>query len=484
MFGGERDDSEFCYYSPIDRKRFYPKYIPIGKILKELSQVHGNVSEEQKHIIQKILSTRGQQVFLSYMSKKLNMDKQAVDNIMELLTNEEKYEGLLNEISKVKNLQNPEDLQSNMQALISFINKSKGFLLDDVVSERIDNITSNFNFDRFTMPHYTFREAGKNIVMRQEEEPKFEINDELSSAIFSDMPEEISTVEDKAFYIYAKLCKLLEYDSEYAYWGRIHEGEYPSEFSKEKIESIVPGSKVICQDFCRIYTKLINELGDDIDAVILKRTEKKGGHWLVGVHTSKVSMEMDSTDMSDNKNFDLANVKAAGQITGIKFISTIDGELNMYREDLDEITTSMLNDGKEVVIPKAMVWKYEKSDFETRLEAFSEVLQTHGIRGTELVISFLQFEKLGFFGEAMFGRPLKKSFLLRKSMVDGKERYDRMIYFQQARTNGKNSSIYCIDSQNGDISTERFDEIQARIENGELIFEDDEHNLDDFTQEK
>ncbi len=411
------------------------------------------------------------------------MDEQAVNNIMELLTDEEKYEGLLKKFEKVKNVQNTEDIQT----IISIINESKGFLLDDVVSERIANITENYNFDRFTMPHYTFQEAGKNIVMRQEEEPEFEINDELRSAIFSDMPEEISTVEDKAFYIYAKLCKLLEYDSEYAYWSRIHEGEYPSNFSAEKLKSIVPGSKVICQDFCRIYTKLINELGDDIDAVILKRTEKKGGHWLVGVHTSKVSMEMDSTDMSDNKNFDLANVKAAGRITGIKFISTLDGDtsfLNMYRENLDEITTSMLNDGKEVVIPSAMVWKYEKSDFETRLEAFSEVLKTHNIRGTELVISFLQFEKLGFFGEAMFGRPLKKSFLLRKSMVDGKERYDRMIYFQQARTNGKNSSIYCIDSQNGDISTEGFDEIQARIESGELIFEDDEHNLDDFTQEK
>ena len=484
MFGGERDDSEFCYYSPIDRKRFYPKYIPIGKILKELSQVHDNVSEEQKHIIQKILSTRGQQVFLSYMSKKLNMDKQAVDNIMELLTNEEKYEGLLNEISKVKNLQNPEDLQSNMQALISFINESKGFLLDDVVSERIDNITSNFNFDRFTMPHYTFREAGKNIVMKQEEEPEFEINDELRSAIFSDMPEEISTDEDKAFYIYAKLCKLLEYDSEYAYWDRIHEGEYPSEFSAEKLKSIIPGSKVICQDFCRIYTKLINELGDGIDAVILKRTEKKGGHWLVGVHTSQVSMEMDSTDMSDNKNFDLANVKAAGRITGIKFISTLDGETSeMYHDRLDEII-SMVNNGNRGFIPKVMVRNHKKSDFNTRLEAFSEVIKTHNIRGTELVISFLQFEKLGFFGETMFGRPLKKSFLLRKSIDGGKERYDRMIYFQQDKKYGNNNSIYCIDTQSGDIYTEEFDEIQDRVGSGELILEDDKHTLDNFTQEK
>lgn len=479
MFGGERDDSEFYYYLPSGRA----KYISIREILKELSQEQDNVSEQQKPKIQKILSTRGQQVFLSYISKKLNMDEQAVDNKMELLTNEEKYEGLLNELSKVKNIQNPEDIQ----AIISFINESKGFLLDDVVSERIDNITSNFNFDRFTMPHYTFREAGKNIVMRQEEEPEFEINNELRSAIFSDMPEDISTVEDKAFYIYAKLCKLLEYDSEYAYWDRIHEGEYPSEFSAKKLKGIIPGSKVICQDFCRIYTKLLNELGDGIDAVILKRTEKKGGHWLVGVHTSQVSMEMDSTDMSDNKNFDLANVKAAGRITGIKFISTLDGKtseiFNMYHDRLDEII-SMVNNGNRGFIPTVMVRKHKKSDFNTRLEAFSEVIKTHNIRGTELVISFLQFEKLGFFGETMFGSPLKKSFLLRKSIDGGKERYDRMIYFQQDKKYGNNNSIYCIDTQSGDIYAEKFDEIQARVGSGELMFEDDEHTLDSFTQEK
>ncbi len=153
-----------------------------------------------------------------------------------------------------------------------------------------------------------------NINVREEEEPYFEISSELRKKIFEEMPNEL-TVEEKAIYMYYKLCKELNYDQGYFYRAKMDENKYTPNFNRERLEKIKPGSKVICFDFVRICVKLINEIGDEIEAVIIKQGTNQG-HFSIGFYTDQCSTELEGT-LKIGKANDMMNVKMNNELKGI-----------------------------------------------------------------------------------------------------------------------------------------------------------------------
>lgn len=325
------------------------------------------------------------------------------------------------------------------------------------------------------------------IIMNCDEEPEFEISDELYSAVFDNMPADITELDTKALYVYAKLCLLLEYDSEFAYWDKVYDEEYPNEFSEERLKKIKPGSKIICQDFSRILAKMINELGDGIDAVILKKTVEKRGHWLVGVKKGESTFTLDSTYASTEDINDLANVKMIYCPTGLED-TTVDRYLkrkNNYENQLEKMIY-LVNEYKETGVALLGDYKIIEKEFEQKVEAFSEMIKSHDLKGSELAMVFLSFEKASFFGYyySELGSSIEKVFLLKKYIVSGKEKYGRQIYFRSKDDLSRNNQVYCIDTENGDIFAEKYEDIKNKIVNGELMYEDEEHTLNDWTRER
>ena len=88
---------------------------------------------------------------------------------------------------------------------------------------RYSQIFDQINIDRYVNPTYEFREFTtldriSNTVIRKDEEPYWDINEELKNSIIGEMPSNLS-LEEKAIYIYCKLCKELTYDDGYLFRG-------------------------------------------------------------------------------------------------------------------------------------------------------------------------------------------------------------------------------------------------------------------------
>lgn len=131
-------------------------------------------------------------------------------------------------------------------------------------------------------------------------------------------------------------------------------------------------------------------------------------------------------------------------------------------------------------------WENINKDFEQKVEAFSEMIKSHDLKGSELAMVFLKFEKASFFGSYHpdLGSSIEKVFLLKKYIVSGKEKYGRQIYFRSKDDLLRNNQVYCMDTENGDIFAEKYEDIKNKIDNGELMYEDKEHTLNDWTCER
>ena len=102
-----------------------------------------------------------------------------------------------------------------------------------------------------------------------DEEPEWKLNDEIKAQILDDMPKDMSA-EEKAIYIYTKMCKVFAYDEGYIYREQ-NQGDkinYTPQFSKEHLEALTPESRITCFDFSRIYKKIIDDLGEEITALL------------------------------------------------------------------------------------------------------------------------------------------------------------------------------------------------------------------------
>ncbi len=141
-----------------------------------------------------------------------------------------------------------------MYAALKFFDEKmvRNYLFPDSILNRLYNLNCNKYID--------IQSINQHMSIDDINVPHFIVSDELRNAIFSDMPSELSKIE-QAIYIYIKMCKILTYDEEfYALNQQGAETQKHRELSY--ISSITPSNnRVVCFEFNAIYAKLLEELG-------------------------------------------------------------------------------------------------------------------------------------------------------------------------------------------------------------------------------
>ena len=153
------------------------------------------------------------------------------------------------------------------------------------------------------------------------------------------MPNNLSP-EEKALYVYYKMCNIFLYDEGYMYRDKIQKVNYTDEFSKDHLEKIVPGDKITCYDFSRIYEKVIKNL-PEIDVVIISEGVNSG-HFLNGISTRNGAVELEAINtMKSGENGDVANdllrAKLGQKLIGIDVVNGQPGVFEMANQKVYEI---------------------------------------------------------------------------------------------------------------------------------------------------
>ena len=163
------------------------------------------------------------------------------------------------------------------------------------------------------------------------DEGEWELNPQISDYVFHDMPKDISP-EDKGFFVYFKMRELFSYDINYIY------RRMERNFNKDRLESIGIGSTIVCWDFARIFSKLIDMIDDkQIYGVVLdSMVDVFNEHIGVGMVTSNgiVEFEPMAININESRLSDLTNAKMRFPLTNIDVIL---GNLDFYREKIQKM---------------------------------------------------------------------------------------------------------------------------------------------------
>jgi hypothetical protein len=461
----------------IGKGYFGGKRYNVKQILEKTSTIMPNLSEESKEYqrIEELLNSRDLNVFKSYYQMNNDVDMGVLDKVFEILGSEETLKKMidfdnneeyfsteenkvdkstyLKHLGKIFGTKDKEGKLSNENSI------SKEFYVQnlDLYKESYSEILERYNLDRYTNPKYEFKSCnpGEQII-RKGDEPDWNIDEKLHFDICDGIPEGM-TLEERALYIYTKLCKVMKYDQGYFFRNKLKDNRYEADFSKEQLESIGPDSKITCFDFSRIYTKFINEIDGDIEAVVVSHGLNQG-HFSTGIYTDKVSLMLEPVNLGEDGNNDLMKAKNGMKLEGMKIISDRDGLVDkalkeayplVFGQEQTRISdyVSNLKD-----LPKEQI----PNDFEMKFESFIQVLNERQIEGNEASLTLMSFEKLGFFGDQ-----LKKAFIGRKYNEDGKDKYGRMIL---VRTKSDDKTTYLFDTDNPELKQVQAADVIGKLE--------------------
>ena len=456
--------------------------------------------------LQRLLHTRDLAAFKSFYATENKLDPLFVDKLFEILSSDKMLSDFLDYENHRKDFYINGHMVSKIEYLKHFgqvfgkketngeTSKKKNFVQNFYIPE-YDRFERNYltiynktHIDRYADPIYTFSNLNNpsEIFIRAGDEPDWEISPDTRKAIIEDMPKDLS-LEEKAMYIYCKMCKIFQYDEGYFYKDRLNNAKYDYNFSKEHLEGIKPGDKVTCFDFSRMYAKLINEIEGDITAVVIIKGINRG-HALTGFYTEKASVQLEAMNIDPDKDStnDLMKAKNGIMLSGVEIISDRDG---VIEKALDKVYAKIL--GKNPMTIKEFFRKLEelpqnKSVGENpylKLQSLLEVLKANHIFGNEFTQTLLGMDRTDFFGTTRF----EDAYLgERQKSANGEESYRRFILLREIKRNGIDDSrkgLYLIDTGtlNLKICSER--EIIDKMNSGELIYESEEYKLPGIDKE-
>lgn len=366
---------------------------------------------------------------------------------------------------------------------------SRDFYIQNIegYKQRYSQLLDTINMDRYVNPQYEFksRQQITDEVIREGVEPEWTLSPEIYKEVYSGMQQDFS-LEEQAMHIYCKLCQMFLYDEGYMYRDKVSKVNYESTFSKEHLESLVPGSKITCYDFARVFAKMVNELEGDIEAVMISEG-MNAGHFFAGFYTDKVSAELEPVNILGSKDptNDLMRAKNGMNIKGIRIISDREGTL---KRAVETVYPQIL--GKAPLSIKGFVQELKQTpreeipnDVETKLQSFIEVMKSNNISGNEFVQTLEGLRRSKFFGTeidcAYIGqvegegeqKRYRRKLLLRQKMQDNTEE-EKM-----------NSALYLIDSESLDLSLCSREDIISRLSSGEFIYESDKHKMPGIDKE-
>lgn len=276
------------------------------------------------------------------------------------------------------------------------------------------------------------------------------------------------SLEEQAFHLYCRLCQIFSYDEGYFYNDKFKaETRYSSKFSKEHLESIVPGSKVTCWDFSRIFSKFVNELDGNIEAVIVSRG-MDGGHFLSGFYTDRVSLMLEPINKQKDGLNDFMKIKTGLQIGGIKIISD---EGNIIPSAIDRVLPQII--GKEPATVEDYLNQLNSLPLNTvphnlvlKLRTFIEVLKIQKLLGNDATQSFMALLHSGFFGEG-----IETKFLGKLENQNSQKTFRRIILINPNSSTTMQSNMYLLDTYQLELSSCTFKELLHQISSGKFVYE-------------
>lgn len=479
----------------------------IREILKELETQLSNFTQDSPQYIRikKLLDSRNLESFkLRYLNEnKSNIH--IIDKVFEILSDKEVFEKFIDfennieyfsqdgrEISQKEYLQCLGTIFGNRNKDGTLENKnsiSTDFYIPelDIYKEYYSQLLDKINMDRYINPYYEFRFRPKIVekVIRKGDEPTWKINPKLYKEVYSNMPENLS-LEEQAMHIYCSLCKNFSYDEGYLYRDKITKVNYSETFSKEHLESLVPGDKITCYDFARIFNNFINELDGDIEAVIISEGANEG-HFYSGFYTDKVSAELEPVNISGTKDptNDLMRAKTRINLRGIRTISDKEG---LLEKALSKVYPQIL--GKEPLTIKDFLNELKQipreeipNDIETKLQSFLETMKKNNISGNEFVQTFEGVRRSSF-----FGTQLECAYLGEYENENSKARYKRNLLVREKTTEIQDEEIdtkvlYLIDSDSLELSKCTKEEIITQLNSGKFIYESKNHKMPGIDKE-
>lgn len=478
------------------------------QILQECKNMLSNYPTDslESSRISEMIRTRDLSSFKTLYSRKTDVNPMLLDKIFEILSSDDMLSKFFDysnnsesfaidgqEISRSEYLKHLGQIFGNKDTNGNLSNRnsiSSDFFISDLeeFKNRYSQIFEEINIDRYVNPTYTFS-RGPNItdsVIRDGEEPHWEMTQEIYEAIFSDMPQNLS-LEEQAMYIYCKMCTIFSYDEGYMYRDKLSKVNYESTFSKEHLEKLMPGDKITCYDFSRMYVKLLNELDGDITAVMILEGANEG-HALAGFYTENVSATVEAINVASDKDStnDLMKAKNGIKLKGVKTISDREG---IIEQAIDKVYSQIL--GKQPQSIKEYIQELKSlppeqdvpNDIVLKLQALLETMKSNHIFGNEFAQTLWGIGKTNYFGDTKLERAYLGE-LQRED--DGSEKYKRHILLRQPKqkeTEDSSREVYLIDTDTLDLTTCSEENIIAKLNSGELIYESEKHKLPGIDKE-
>lgn len=451
-------------------------------------------SVERKRLT-RLLESRGLEAFKRhYVGSSVRANYDAVSMLFDILSEEEKlkrfldYDNNSGEFAIAGEALPKHKIVSCMSEIFGEI-QYNGELREDnelhrhfylpnirLYEERVKELYEKINCKRYTHGLYEFRSPlVSDYVIRKGDEEDFTINPELKKAVYEGMPKDLS-LEEQATFIYSRLCRELLYDEGYMFKSHLDNPLYKGEFSKEHMESLVPGSKVTCYDFSRILAKFINEIPGDIEAVILVKGKDKG-HFLVGTYTENVSMILDAINVErgDPTN-DLAKAKISAPIRGI---SPRFDDKNLMGKAIRKIYPIAI--GKEINFIEDYIKRLDSEpktkeevepDLEARVRALVDVAKQSGLAGNELTQLCNAAEYVDYFGPRT-----EKAYLGQLAKSKDKKNYHRIILMRRRSYAESNENpIVAIDTERCEVQSMTKDQAIQKFMTS--VWEDGERRMD------
>lgn len=468
-----------------------PQDLTIAKIFSRMEEIKTYYDEKSNEYnrIQELLSTRNLEAFKSMYSKNNVRKRKIINMVFEILSDQKEFERFLNyNDNKIffsldgKEIKIGEYLelmfevfgkQNQDKELSSSNSISTDFYIPnlDDLKNRYLQLFDRINMERYTNPRYVFK-SGKydEKIIRQTDEPEWQINSKLYSTVFKGISSKM-TIEEKAMYIYCKLCKELRYDEGAQYRELLEATRYLNVFFRKKLEGIEPGTKVTCFDFARVFMKCINTMHEDIEAVVISEG-RLGEHFSMGFYTENVSARLEPINIAhkDPTN-DMMKAQNGIRLQGIEIISDREGLIEkalekvypiIFRKQpvkLDEFL-SVLKKTEKPKVP---------NDIFIRLESFIETMKKSRISGTEFVQTLELARRANYFGSV-----LEKAYFGKKAIIGNRDTYIRMVLLREKQSRHANNGrehMYLIDTHCYDISEVDLDIIREMIKTKELVYE-------------
>ncbi|MGN1311328.1 MAG: hypothetical protein ACI4VP_06615 [Clostridia bacterium] len=495
--------------------------LPISIIFNYLDKSILNYEEDsiQHRRIEEIIKSRNEERCYSTLCE----DSEGIEDVeylmvkkaFEILKNEELFEKFKNfeenkELFKLPNAlaKRSQNIQNYLRVMISIFGNidkqgqlvNTNRILDDFYIPDIENYKQKFKELYKTYESQLKEETKKlkcrfdarkvdDVVSIFDEDSEWQLNEKIKTEILNGMPEEMSA-EEKAIFIYTKMCKLFTYDEGYVYREQEQGNKinYTSQFSKKHLEALTIESRITCFDFSRIYKKIIDGLDEQMTAVILTQGINKG-HFYIGFATENCQATLEAINITNKDGFeanDLARAKNNMKLDGIKFVS---GKKDVLVNATRKGHASALNiqeqatvDYVKELIEVDSVEKEDKTEIESieLLQNLIAKMQKLKISGNEFVMFFNDaFRRFGILKDS-----LERSFVGEVTNEESSKTYKRKIWLRekQADETGKHP-MYLIDTETLEISDVTELQMIEKLKNGELVYENKEHQMNEFELE-